>query len=130
MILNLAAPRIEKSIDARAGVNITHLRPIDFVPLCTIPALFVHGTLDDYVSMDHSLQLADKYGGPCATYSVESADHYSKRVDDVYRVSLLLLREMMSSTKWEPEEEPQGVRFVHEYFQKIYAALRKKLFRQ
>lgn len=51
------------------GLNITtDLNPVKFAPRCTVPALFVHGSDDDFVEMSHSEKNFEAYG--CATKDV------------------------------------------------------------
>ncbi|KAG9412265.1 hypothetical protein AC1031_015199 [Aphanomyces cochlioides] len=90
LVLKAAAHFVQKSVEKRAGVHMDFLRPVDFVPQCPIPALFVSGSQDKYVASNHTDELVASFGGKCAKLVVD-ADHYSARVSDVYRLEALFL---------------------------------------
>ncbi|OQS06067.1 serine protease family S09X [Thraustotheca clavata] len=91
MLLKSAAKFVEKSVEKRADVDLSVLRPIEFAPLCKIPALIVYGTKDQYIMPDHAKTLDSKYAGPHTTLPLDF-DHYAKRPSDSYRLAILFLR--------------------------------------
>lgn len=82
-ILKVACKVIQKSVKKRADVNLDLLRPIDFVPACSVPALFISGKDDRYVASHHSKDLTAKYAGPTVVKIVDG-DHYTAREASVY----------------------------------------------
>ncbi len=69
---------LRKSIKARAKFNINHLKPIDYVDRCFVPALFVHAKGDTFVKPSHSDALFKKYAGDKKIMLV-NGDHNSVR---------------------------------------------------
>lgn len=95
-IMKLACSVIQKSVKKRAEVDLDHLRPIDFVRACSIPALFVTGTSDRYVTSHHSEELAARYAGPAMIMKVDG-EHYTQRDEQVYSEAVDFLYGAMRS---------------------------------
>ncbi|EQC27780.1 hypothetical protein SDRG_14364 [Saprolegnia diclina VS20] len=91
MLLKTATKWVEKSVEKRADVDLSVLRPVEFAPMCKVPALLVYGLKDEYIMPENALELDAKYAGPHATMALD-VDHYAKRDLDSYRTSLLFLR--------------------------------------
>jgi pimeloyl-ACP methyl ester carboxylesterase len=82
-VMKLALAAINQSVKKRTEVDMDQLRPVDFVPACTIPALFLAGKDDKYISPEQSDDLASKYPGPATVLKVEG-EHYDPRDSQVY----------------------------------------------
>lgn len=82
-VMKLACKVVMQSIKKRAEVDLERLRPMDFVPQCSVPACFITGRQDEYVRSHHSKQLADKYAGPSIVLEVDG-QHYEPRTEDMY----------------------------------------------
>ncbi|KAF1323899.1 hypothetical protein FI667_g10165, partial [Globisporangium splendens] len=95
-IMKLACSVIEKSVKKRAEVDLEKLRPIDLVRACSIPALFIAGKSDRYVSSRHSDELAAQYAGPAMTMAVDG-EHYTLRERQVYSAAVDFLYGAMRS---------------------------------
>lgn len=54
---------MKKGIKSRANFDIAECSPIKHVDCCFVPALFVHGEMDDFIKPHHSQVLCDKYAG-------------------------------------------------------------------
>jgi len=77
-IANIARKFVRKTVMAKANFDISLLNPIEFVPICYAPALFVVAKGDDFVMPHHGESLHAKYGGDKNLIRVEG-DHNSDR---------------------------------------------------
>ena len=64
------------------GMKIKELKPVEYAPKLTFPALFVHGIDDDLIPMDHSERIFEAYGGAVKDVSYCEGDHNSARPDE------------------------------------------------
>jgi len=44
-------------------MRLDQLKPVAFAPKCKVPALFLHAVDDDFVSMTHTEENFEAYGG-------------------------------------------------------------------
>eukprot|EP01117_Protostelium_nocturnum_P005497 TRINITY_DN1989_c0_g1_i3.p1 TRINITY_DN1989_c0_g1~~TRINITY_DN1989_c0_g1_i3.p1 ORF type:complete len:181 (-),score=51.14 TRINITY_DN1989_c0_g1_i3:222-764(-) len=78
LMVSLGLKFIRKSIRTKAKFDINDLEPIAAVEKCYIPALFVHGKDDDFITPKHTKALYEKYKGDKNFIEVEG-DHNSLR---------------------------------------------------
>lgn len=69
--------------EATGGLDLNTLRPVDNCSFKQQPALFIHGTEDEMISLDHTERNFEKYG--CSDKSVAycSGTHNDFRSNDV-----------------------------------------------
>ncbi|MBR0385396.1 MAG: alpha/beta hydrolase, partial [Erysipelotrichaceae bacterium] len=58
-----------------SGCTIRDAAPADVIPASRIPALMIHGEMDDYVPAFMLKENAAAYGGEYETYTVAAAGH-------------------------------------------------------
>ena len=78
LVTRLAIRMIKSSVQSKAGFSISHLCPIQTAPRCFMPAIFIAGRDDDFISPAHSQRIHDVYGGDKNLIVVEG-DHNSMR---------------------------------------------------
>ncbi|KAI9914697.1 hypothetical protein PsorP6_007088 [Peronosclerospora sorghi] len=93
-LLKVVMAAINKSVKKRTDVELESLRPVDFVPLCYAPALFIAANNDRYVSKEQSAELAAKYAGPFKILHVEG-EHYDPRHPATYTQAIDFLYDMI-----------------------------------
>jgi pimeloyl-ACP methyl ester carboxylesterase len=71
LLLRFAVPIIKKN----AGYSVDDASPIDRMPFCTVPMLFIHGTEDSFVPYDMMPDLYEAHPGPKERLDVEGAGH-------------------------------------------------------
>lgn len=71
---------VRKTVKKKAAFDIDKLNPIEFVPKCFVPALFVVAKGDDFVRPHHGEKMFHKYAGDKNIIYVEG-DHNSDRPD-------------------------------------------------
>lgn len=77
-VVSIALRFIRGSVKKQAGVDIRDISPIQHADKCFIPALFVAGEHDDFISKKHSQDIHAKYAGDKNIIIVEG-DHNSPR---------------------------------------------------
>ncbi|OQR96225.1 serine protease family S09X [Achlya hypogyna] len=128
MLLKTATKFVEKTVEKRADVDLSVLRPVEFAPLCKVPALLIYGTKDEYIMPENAEALDAAYAGPHATLPLE-VDHYAKRPADSVRATLLFLRvvhtkinEPAYDATLSPEFQAELLRIKQAVFRKSTAA--------
>ncbi|CCI48112.1 unnamed protein product [Albugo candida] len=97
-LLKLGCSIVRRTVQTRANVDLKLLRPIDFVQYCNIPALFMTGKDDRYVTSHHSHELAAQYSGPSIVLHVEGG-HYDVRPQKSYVEAIHFLQGALHS-RW------------------------------
>ena len=59
----MAVQWMRKSVQRRCLFDIEQLNPIDAVKECYTPALFLHGTQDSFVNINHTHLIYKEYAG-------------------------------------------------------------------
>ncbi|KAG9409246.1 hypothetical protein AC1031_019496 [Aphanomyces cochlioides] len=77
-LLHMGMNLVTKSVESRAGFQITQVNPLASSAACKTPALFCSGKNDMYVKRQVAAQFMDTYGGPCTQFGFDG-DHYGKR---------------------------------------------------
>eukprot|EP00762_Andalucia_godoyi_P001753 ANDGO_07068.mRNA.1 Uncharacterized protein YqkD len=80
MLIAVAIKAMRKSIKARAKFDIFECDPLQYAPLCFVPALFGHATGDEFVKIHHSEAVFSAYGGD-KNFVRLPGDHNSERPD-------------------------------------------------
>lgn len=78
IVVSVALRMISNSVRKQANFNIKHISPIAHADKCFIPALFVAGEHDDFISKRHSEMIHERYAGDKNLIVVEG-DHNSPR---------------------------------------------------
>ena len=65
-------------------MNLEQLKPVEYAPKCTTPALFVHGVDDELIPMDHTERNQEAWGGP-KDVSFCEGDHNSQRPEETMK---------------------------------------------
>jgi alpha/beta superfamily hydrolase len=78
LLVSGALKLIRSSIQDRAHFDIKHLKPLKSAPSCFVPALFVHGSEDNFILPHHSKDIQKVYGGESNLIIVDG-DHNSDR---------------------------------------------------
>jgi len=63
VLVNAVLRMLRSSARKRAGLDIYKLKPIEHVDACFIPALFVAGADDQFISPHHAADIHGRYGG-------------------------------------------------------------------
>ena len=71
-------------------MDLNNLKPVEFAPKQTIPALFVHGIDDELIPMDHTEKNQEAYAGP-KDVSFCEGDHNSQRPKETMEQTLNFL---------------------------------------
>ena len=82
-VISLALRWIRQSVQKRAKFDINDLSPIKHADRCYIPAQFVAGEGDDFISPDHSHKIYEKYSGDKNIILVEGS-HNTPRYPKPY----------------------------------------------
>lgn len=81
LLTRVAIPVIKK----RAGFSMLDAAPIDRLPQCRVPMLFIHGEEDTFVPFDMMADLVAAHPGPKAAFSVPGAAHVGSLLMDTER---------------------------------------------
>ncbi|CAD7954060.1 unnamed protein product [Amoebophrya sp. A120] len=96
MIVDGVLHFLRGTVKERAGFEIDDLQPIENVSKSFVPAFFLAGADDNFISPNHSQQLYDLYAGEDKYYHVvEGADHNSPRPRDVQKKITNFLRDAL-----------------------------------
>ncbi|KAL7552832.1 hypothetical protein ACHAWF_016076 [Thalassiosira exigua] len=90
-VVSVALRMIKGSIKSQAGFSIRRISPISHVERCFVPAMFVAGEHDDFISKRHSEALHAKYAG-AKNLVVVDGDHNSPRPGFLLQSACLFLR--------------------------------------
>eukprot|EP00584_Thalassiosira_punctigera_P009192 CAMPEP_0172531334 /NCGR_PEP_ID=MMETSP1067-20121228/4784_1 /TAXON_ID=265564 ORGANISM="Thalassiosira punctigera, Strain Tpunct2005C2" /NCGR_SAMPLE_ID=MMETSP1067 /ASSEMBLY_ACC=CAM_ASM_000444 /LENGTH=751 /DNA_ID=CAMNT_0013315705 /DNA_START=115 /DNA_END=2370 /DNA_ORIENTATION=+ len=93
-VVSVALRMIKSSVKSQAGFSIRHISPISHANRCFIPAMFVAGEHDDFISKRHSELLHDKYAGD-KNLVVVDGDHNSPRPRFLLQSACLFLQSCM-----------------------------------
>ena len=61
-VISLLLTSIDEGLHQLVGAGIDELSPISHVSKLKMPALFLHGMDDDFIPLDHTESLCDRYG--------------------------------------------------------------------
>lgn len=96
---------VSVKIESLAGFKIADVSPLDAVPSCFSPVLFLHGDKDDFISLSHSERLKQAYAGESSLIVMPGMTHATRRSPNFLgRAALFLVRAL----RWE-EHLPDGV---------------------
>mmetsp|Transcript_75990 Transcript_75990/g.180790 ORF Transcript_75990/g.180790 Transcript_75990/m.180790 type:complete len:553 (+) Transcript_75990:112-1770(+) len=73
---------IKERVKALADFDIDDLKPIEHAKRSHVPALFLHGVKDTFISEDHAHALYEAYAGRTKELHLLDGDHNSKRGTD------------------------------------------------
>lgn len=62
-LVETALSIIGSTIKSKNGVDINKLAPLTYAPQTFVPGFFLHATNDELISINHSLELFESYGG-------------------------------------------------------------------
>ena len=93
-VVSMTLRMIKSSIKSQAGFSIRHISPISHVDRCLIPAMFVAGEHDGFISKRHSERLHARYAGDKNIVIVDG-DHNSPRPRYLLQSACLLLQSCM-----------------------------------
>ena len=100
VLVSIVTSFVRSSVLKTAKFDIKKLSPIDQADKCFIPALFVAAEDDNFVSMNHSKLIYDKYGGDKNLIIVEG-DHNSPRPMFLFdSVSIFLINTLQIPSEW------------------------------
>ena len=107
-LVSLVLRWVRQAVQARAGFDIRTLSPLKAAPTCHIPALFLHGERDIFISPQHTKSLAEAYAGDNEVLVVEG-DHNSPRPAHAqHSVSAFLNRALNVPSAWSPAKSIRG----------------------
>lgn len=87
VVVNLARRHILRV----AEFDIDEVTPIDSAPGTFIPALFLHGDVDELIPKSHSIDVHDAYAGDKEMIIMENIGHNTPRPDDAIESATLFL---------------------------------------
>jgi pimeloyl-ACP methyl ester carboxylesterase len=93
-MVKMAISFIRSSVQKTANFDIKHLSPIANADKCFIPAVFVCGISDSFVSPNHSRKIYEKYGGDKNLVEVEG-DHNTPRPKYLYDSIAIFLQSVL-----------------------------------
>lgn len=82
---------IRSSVKSKAKFDLMQLNPIDNVDKAFIPAMFSHGSADDFILPHHSEKLHEAYAGDKTLIMMEG-DHNSPRPQHFFTSAMIFLR--------------------------------------
>ncbi len=93
-VVKMAISFIRSSVQKAANFDIKQLSPIANADKCFIPAVFVCGINDNFVSPNHSRKIYEKYGGDKNLVEVEG-DHNTPRPKYLYDSIAIFLQNVL-----------------------------------
>jgi pimeloyl-ACP methyl ester carboxylesterase len=104
VLVSLVLRSVRSSVQKTAGFDIKLLSPLANAHQCFIPALFVAGEDDNFVSKTHSQKIFNKYAGDKNIVIVEG-DHNSARPRFLFDSSFIFLKTVLQTPdSWALEE--------------------------
>ncbi|KAG2496724.1 hypothetical protein HYH03_005137 [Edaphochlamys debaryana] len=105
-LARLALAAMKRSVQKRAGFDITKVSPLDAVPQSFIPALFGHATGDTFIRISHAEALHAAYAGDKNLIKFDG-DHNSRRPQFFYNsVSIFWHNTLQLEHLLEPADLP------------------------
>uniref|UniRef100_A0A7S1BAY4 Serine aminopeptidase S33 domain-containing protein n=1 Tax=Corethron hystrix TaxID=216773 RepID=A0A7S1BAY4_9STRA len=106
VVVSIVIRMIKSSVMRQANFNIKHISPIAHADKCFIPALFVAGEHDDFISPNHSKAIYERYAGDKNLIIVEG-DHNSPRPKFMFdSVSIFLQTCLQIPSSWALDVHP------------------------
>lgn len=87
---------VDRSIQLLHNFSVFDLRPIDHVPQCNSPALFVHAENDQLVNFNHLEPLVSGYAGPRLLATVDGSHSTPRSLKALHFVQLFLAESALS----------------------------------
>jgi len=106
VFVNIGLKLVRNSIKNKANFDINLLEPIKLAQNCFIPALFVHGISDNFISPYHSQRLYEKYSGDKNLILLEG-DHNSARPSFFYDSVAIFFHNTLLQKSGHEESTPQ-----------------------
>jgi fermentation-respiration switch protein FrsA (DUF1100 family) len=75
---------------------INHLNPVKSAPNCKIPAIFMHGSDDDFVDMTHTERNFEAYGGAVKDLMYCSGGHNDERPKETIEQAVNFLKKHLA----------------------------------
>jgi len=75
---------VRRSVLQKGKFDLYQVAPIQAAPQCKVPAFFVHGEQDNFVSPKHALNVYEAYGDSRKEILLVPGDHNSPRPGDSY----------------------------------------------
>lgn len=82
-VIKMMQPQVDQMVYDRAGFHIADVVPINAAMKCEVPALFLHGTSDQQLIMDHTEKNFAAYKGTNKVFKKFAGDHLSDRPDHI-----------------------------------------------
>ena len=102
LVVSLVIRWIRQSVQKRANFDINDISPIKHADKCYVPALFIAGEQDDFISPEHAHKIHDKYSGRKNIILVEGAHNTPRPTFMHDSVSIFLHRELLIPDDWSP----------------------------
>ena len=116
VVISVAIAMIARSVRNLAGFNIREITPIEDVPNIDVPALFVVGADDDFITPQHSERLVESYKqGVTTNLFMVPGGHNDARPPIVFEGILEFCRQRLSlGESPAPEVPPQMLSSIHQ----------------
>lgn len=108
VLVGAALRVLRGTIRKRSGLDMFRLKPAEHADSTFIPALFVAGTGDTFISPSHAKDIHDRYAGDKNLVLVEG-DHNSKRPGYLQDSVAIFLQDRLLGPAAGPRQEPEGL---------------------
>lgn len=110
VVISVAIAMIARSVRHHANFNIREITPIEDVPNIDVPALFIVGADDDFITPHHSERLVEAYKqGVTTNLFMVPGGHNDARPQIVYEGILEFCRQRLSLTEESALEIPSSM---------------------